>query len=119
MGYLPGLRGGFLEARPAGSLSKVMRVQRSEGFRDLPEDCPKPDAPGIGMAGYGMKEIFVKSSGIQGNRQYIEMKIRGVGTNEALRDYGDQVGLRNNMQGLHIVGHAERYSSFAAFLPKP
>jgi hypothetical protein len=50
-----------------------------------------------------MEQVFVEGSDVQRYRQHIETEHRGVRTDEAFRDHGDEVGLGHDMQCLKVV----------------
>jgi hypothetical protein len=55
------------------------------------------------MIARGMKEIFVKGPDVKRNRECVNIEDSRAGTDEAFGQYGDQIGLRDNVQSLQVV----------------
>ncbi len=71
------------------------------------------------MVARRMQDIFVKGPHVQRNRDRIELEDSCVRQDEAFWYHGDEIGLRDHVQGLQVVRNGQRHVSPAALLPEP
>lgn len=65
----------------------------------------KPDAAGVGMVAGWMKDVFVEGADVERDGESFDAEDSRVGMDEAFGQDGDQIGLRDHVQGLQIVGN--------------
>ena len=95
------------------------RPQRAQRFRDFHQDSPKPRTSRVRMVARRVKDVFVKRADIQRNCDGVNVECSSARVNEAFGYYGDQIGLRDNVQGLQVMWNSQRNISPEAFLTKP
>jgi len=86
-------------------LMRLLSLQRPHRFRDLHQNSPKPHTSRIRMVACRMKDKFVKGPDVQRNREGVDVEGSGTGTDEALGYDSDQIGLRDYVQSLQVVGN--------------